>query len=230
MSNKAVINPSYRNRIGYHTALLGGMAFIISSLVAIGNISTREDIALRLKEDMMASLQQVLPVDLYDNQPLDDSITLEVAPPPSEALKIYRAKMTGKVVGVAFQVSGQGYAGPIKIILGIDTKGKLLGVRVIAHLETPGLGDKIEVAKSDWIKGFDGLFLGQPEKDKWKVKKDGGVFDQFTGATITPRAVVKAVKYGLEVYQQHRHEILDDSDKIKKTTFNIHNTLTERLG
>ena len=139
--------------------------------------------------------------------------------------------MTGKIIGVAFQVTaGTGYAGPIEMIMGIDMQGKLLGVRVVAHKETPGLGDKIEVAKSKWITLFDGLSIGNPEKDKWAVKKDGGNFDQFTGATITPRAVVKAIKHGLEMFEKHRHEISDDSDKIIKTSLLHQSTSLRRFA
>jgi len=90
----------------------------------------------------------------------------------------------------------------------VDINGKVLGTRVISHSETPGLGDKIEIQRNNWIESFIGLTLGNPPISKWKVKKDGGQFDQFTGATITPRAVVRAVKQGLEFFQQHRTELL----------------------
>jgi electron transport complex protein RnfG len=108
-------------------------------------------------------------------------------------------------------VSGNGYAGAIDCIMGIDRTGKITGVRVIVHKETPGLGDKIEAAKNLWIFAFDGKSLGDPAADKWAVKKDGGVFDQFAGATITPRGVVKAVKGGLEFFDKNRAQLLDGS-------------------
>jgi electron transport complex protein RnfG len=95
------------------------------------------------------------------------------------------------------------------VLIGVDTKGTLLGARVIRHKETPGLGDKIELAKSKWIRDFEGKSLESPPPEKWAVKKDGGVFDQFAGATITPRAVVKAVKEGMTFYAAHRQEILE---------------------
>lgn len=231
MSKKALLNPSYRNRIGYHTALLGGMAFIFSAMVALGNNSTKDAIKLRLKEDMQASLQQVLPATIYDNQPLEDILPLKLPKTEEKTLTIYRARMAGKITGVAYQVvSTTGYAGPINIIMGIDNKGKLLGVRVISHTETPGLGDKIEAAKSDWITHFTGLSLKNPPPDKWKVKKDGGVFDQFTGATITPRAVVKAIKHGLVIFQEHQHEILDDSSSTISPTSYLKSINIQRMG
>ena len=108
------------------------------------------------------------------------------------------------MTGVAYEVFGTGYAGQMKLMLGVDAEGRALGVRVLAHKETPGLGDKIEVKKGDWILQFDGLSLGNPPVEKWKVKKDGGQFDQFTGATITPRGVVSAIREGLEFFAAHQ--------------------------
>ncbi len=94
------------------------------------------------------------------------------------------------------------------MLISVDVQGTMLGARVIKHQETPGLGDKIEAAKSKWIRDFEGKSLDSPPAEKWAVKKDGGTFDQFAGATITPRAVVKAVKQGMQFYADHREEIL----------------------
>jgi electron transport complex protein RnfG len=122
---------------------------------------------------------------------------------------VYVAKKDGKVSAVAFMVtSNQGYSGAIKSLIGIDKQGQLLGVRVLSHAETPGLGDKIEHAKSDWILSFNGHSLTDLTAAQWKVKKDGGVFDQFSGATITPRAVVGSVYQGLQFFAQHRDVLL----------------------
>jgi electron transport complex protein RnfG len=109
---------------------------------------------------------------------------------------------------VAFGITAQGYAGPIELILGLDTRGQILGVRAIAHAETPGLGDKIEASRDDWILGFNGLSLSDPPSERWAVKKDGGDFDQFSGATITPRAVVGAIKTGLAFFAAKRDTLL----------------------
>ena len=109
----------------------------------------------------------------------------------------------------AIEVAERGYAGDIVVLMAVDKDGKMLGARVLKHVETPGLGDKIEVAKAPWIKSFDGKSLGDPAPEKWAVKKDNGIFDQFAGATITPRAVVKSVKGGLEFFAAHRAEILE---------------------
>jgi electron transport complex protein RnfG len=124
-------------------------------------------------------------------------------------ITVYRATKNGKVTGLAYETFGVGYAGQMKLMLGIDTEGKILGVRVLAHKETPGLGDKMEVKKSNWILRFDGLSLGNPPIEKWKVKKDGGQFDQFTGATITPRGIVDAIRRGLQLFDANKAKMMD---------------------
>ncbi|MBP6763361.1 MAG: RnfABCDGE type electron transport complex subunit G, partial [Rubrivivax sp.] len=123
----------------------------------------------------------------------------------------YRARRGGRVTGVAFETHGRGYSGDIRVLLGVAADGRLLGVRVLQHAETPGLGDKIEAARSDWITRFKGLSLGDPPEAKWAVKKDGGQFDQFAGATITPRAVVACVRDGLRLFAAQRKAMLEDS-------------------
>lgn len=202
-----VDGPGYTKRAGYHAGLLGGMALIISGVLVVGYQQTREAIAQRLEEDTRASLAQVIPATLHDNEMLKDVVL--ISPTEDETtVRVYQARRDGAVTGVAFQVVEQGYAGPIQLIIGVDRNGKILGVRVIAHTETPGLGDKIEEAKSDWILRFTGLSKDDPGTEGWKVKKDGGHFDQFSGATITPRAVVKGVKKGLDFFHAHRAEMI----------------------
>ena len=111
-------------------------------------------------------------------------------------------------------VAPDGYSGRIELIVGVNRDGSVAGVRVLEHRETPGLGDKVDMKKSDWILGFEGRRLGDPPAEAWTVKKDGGVFDQFTGATITPRAVTAAVKRGLEYFEANRSALLDiEEDK-----------------
>ena len=117
-------------------------------------------------------------------------------------------RLRGEAKGAVFRMAARGYADDVVVLIGVDVDGRILGVRVVKHKETPGLGDKIEVAKSGWIRDFDGKSLGNPEASRFAVKKDGGDFDQFAGATITPRAVVKAVKQGLEFFATHRDAIL----------------------
>jgi electron transport complex protein RnfG len=205
--------PALRQRLGYHPILLGAAVLLTSAALIYVNYATKDKIALRMDEDLQASLAQVVPPSLYDNQLLKDTVTIvgkDVSGKPNSTI-YYRARKHGKIVALAFPEVAYGYSGEIDMIMGVDSNGTLLGVRIIAHAETPGLGDKIEAGKSNWIFGFTGKSLSNPSEDKWLVKKDGGVFDQFTGATITPRGVVKGIKYGLEQFAAHRAELLQDS-------------------
>lgn len=196
-------------RLGAKHALVLGLFTLGATLVlALMNFGTRSTIAERRLEDLRASLSQVLPEAIYDNNPATD--TLRVAVDGSE-LTVYRARRGSAVTGVAFQMAPAGYSGRIHLLLGIDPQGRLLGVRVLSHTETPGLGDKIEIARSDWITRFTGLSLGDPPEDKWAVKKDGGPFDQFAGATITPRAVVNGVRDGLRLFAARRDVLLQEA-------------------
>jgi electron transport complex protein RnfG len=214
MYGRGVAKPSFRERTAYHAMLLGGMAMITSALIVIADKQTRQDIALRRAEDTKYSLSQVIHPDMHTNDLLKDVKTLKINGQPK---KFYRARSADKIIAVAYQMSGQGYAGPIEVMLGVNKKGKLLGVRILSHVETPGLGDKVEPEKSDWVFKFSGLSLHNPGEQQWKVKKDGGYFDQFTGATITPRAVITTVKQGLELFNKHQAEILHDAPSPDKT-------------
>lgn len=195
-----------RGKLPYQTALLGVAALLTSAALAMASKATGPAIEAAAAEDLKQSLTQVLPGQ-YDNDLLKDTVVL---PGPDGEVTVYRARKAGRVAAVVFQVSGRGYAGAVVSMMGVDRDGHILGVRVIGHKETPGLGDKIEPAKSDWIHAFEGKFLGQPPADKFAVKKDGGVFDQFAGATITPRAVVNSVKGGLEFFDREKARLLDE--------------------
>ena len=140
-------------------------------------------------------LNQVIPADLYDNNLVKDTISIEPSPMlgNKKNIDVYRAKKKNQVLAVIIEsVAPDGYSGEIKTLVGIDKEDKILGVRVIAHKETPGLGDYIEIDKSQWIKNFDLKSLDKISEKQWAVKKDGGDFDYVSGATITPRAVIKS--------------------------------------
>ena len=192
-----------RDRLSYQGISLGMVALVTSAALVIANGLTREPIAQAEARDLQASLSQVLPDGFADNDMLKD--TLEI-----NQVTVYRARKAGAVTGAVFRMANRGYAGDIVVLMGVDAKGVLTGARVLKHQETPGLGDKIETAKTDWINGFAGESLENPPPEKWAVKKDGGIFDQFAGATITPRAVVKSVKQGLDFFAAHRKEIVGD--------------------
>jgi electron transport complex protein RnfG len=203
-----------RPLLQYQAGVLGGFALLAAILLGVADLATRGVIELRLQEDLQANLEQVVPAELYDNNLLKDSVLLPSADANlgAEQTEVYLAKKQGVLNAVCFKfVAPDGYAGPISLVMGIDSKGEILGVRVIAHVETPGLGDKIEVTKSKWVLSFNGKSLNNLTVEQWAVKKDGGVFDQFSGATITPRKVVQAIKRGLEFYKVHQVELLSSS-------------------
>ena len=200
-----------KTRISYQTLLLAGFALLASALLGLADYNTRDVIKLRLEEDLRASLAEVIPDSFYDNNLLEDTVYIASKEDKlgTDQMMVYLGRKNGKVNAVSFRlVASGGYSGPINLIMGVDKDGKVLGVRIIAHAETPGLGDKIEVSKSSWILNFEGRSLQNLTIEQWAVKKDGGVFDQFSGATITPRAIVKAVHQGLKFFENHRAELL----------------------
>ncbi len=173
--------------------------------------TTKAPIAESERKAKLHLLSQVLPARLHDNDLLQDAFEL----PSAELLgqrkvsTAYRASLNGQPAGVILEViAPDGYSGEIKLLVGIAADGTLTGVRVLAHKETPGLGDYIDLAHSDWIKNFDGLSLAKRSDENWKVKKDGGQFDYMTGATITPRAVIKAIHKALKYFDEQRETIL----------------------
>ncbi len=209
MSEKS--RPFYHARLGYQTMLLGGFALFASTLIVIADISTGDDILLRQKEDLMSSLSQVIPTELFDNDPIEDVLELEYPgiDVRKQQIRIYRARLGKQVSAIAYEVSDSGYSATIVLVMAVDANGEILGVRTVTHAETPGLGDAIEVEKSDWITRFKGHSLHNTTQKQWAVTKDGGDFDQFTGATITPRTVVGAVYKGLQFSQQKHVELFD---------------------
>jgi electron transport complex protein RnfG len=207
-SNLAQLRP----KLEFQTGVLAGFALIASVLLGVTNCSTEGTIQRRLDEDLKKSLEEVVPSTLYDNDMLQDTMTI----PSTEynigtdQTTVYIAKKSGKVSAVCFKFTApDGYSGAINMIMGIDRDGNILGVRVLSHKETPGLGDKIEVAKSDWILNFAGRSLDNLAPAKWAVKKDGGEFDQFAGATITPRKSVQAIYRGLQLFKAHQDQLLN---------------------
>ena len=193
-----------REKIGYQPLLLGVVALLASGALAVVSSATGPAIAAAEAKDLRDSLSEVLPAGMADNDFLKDTVDLQK---DGKTVTIYRARHGSEMKAVLFKVAERGYAGDIQVLMAVDMDGRTLGVRVLKHSETPGLGDKIEVKKDDWVLDFNGKSLGEPAPEKWGVKKDSGVFDQFAGATITPRAVVKAVKGGLEFFAARKQEI-----------------------
>jgi len=196
---------SFREKMGYQPILLGAFALLASGALAWASNATGAAIAAAEAKDLRDSLSEVLPQGMADNDFLKDTVDLDNK---GKTVTIYRARQGGVVKAALFKVAERGYAADIQVLMAVDADGKTLGVRVLKHSETPGLGDKIDIKKDQWVTSFSGKSLGDPAPEKWGVKKDGGIFDQFAGATITPRAVVKAVKGGLDFFAAHKSEIM----------------------
>ena len=202
-----------RPQLRYQTGVLAGFALLAAILLGFADLATRSVILLRQQEDLQANLAQVVPAEFHDNNLLSDTILVNSAEAQlgAEQTEVYLAKKQGEVTAVCFKfIAPDGYAGPITLVMGVDRNGEILGVRVISHVETPGLGDKIEISKSKWILSFNGKSLDHVTLEQWAVKKDGGVYDQFSGATITPRKVVQAIRRGLDFFRKHQTEFLGD--------------------
>lgn len=187
-------------------AILGLFSVLGTGLVAWVHEGTGPRIAENQRQTLLHTLQALIPAATYDNDILAD--TIEVSERElgiDKPVAVYRARKAGRpVAAVLATAAPDGYSGEIRLLVAIEADGSLAGVRVVAHKETPGLGDLIDENKSGWIFGFNGRSLENPPPSQWKVKRDGGVFDQFTGATITPRAVVKAVQKTLAYFDRNR--------------------------
>ena len=200
--------PEIRRSMLRNSLILGLFAIVTVGLVAFTQQSTVDRIAQAERQARVDALAQILPDGSYDNALLDSQRELQHALLGPRPVPVWVGTLQDQPSAVILQVvAPDGYSGAIHLLIGILADGRLSGVRVISHKETPGLGDRIELAKSPWIRGFDGKSLNQPEASGWAVKKDGGQFDQFAGATITPRAVVKAVHQALQYFDAHREEL-----------------------
>lgn len=196
-----------RERLGYQPVLLAVSALLAGAALTWAHGATKAPIAAAEATDLRNTLAQVMPEGFADNDLLADVVEVDGA---RGRVRVHVARRAGAPVGAVFRMAERGYAGEVALLMAVDADGRVLGVRVLKHAETPGLGDKIDRAKSPWIDDFAGKSLAEPAPAQWAVKKDGGVFDAFAGATITPRAVVKAVRSGLEFFSAQRAEILGD--------------------
>jgi len=200
-----------RQSITRNSLLLAAFAVCTALLLAGTYLSTRERIAEQKRMAEEKALLEIIPRERHDNSMLDDVIA--VGPEAAglglaETRRIFLARRGEAVVAAIIPVTApDGYSGDIELIVGVNADGSIAGARVLSHKETPGLGDKVELRKSDWILGFTGRSLSNPELAGWAVRKDEGVFDQFTGATITPRAVVAATLRALQYAEANGKEL-----------------------
>lgn len=186
---------------------LAAIAAICTTLVAFTYQLTDERIAANEQAFLEQSLQPALSGLFFDSGVSESRVTIP-APhelPGSGDATIYRVYAGETPVAALFVVSARdGYAGAIRLLIGVDMDGAVTGVHVLEHRETPGLGDRVETSKSDWVQQFNGRALGDPSIENWKIKRDGGEFDQLTGASVTPRAIVKAAKETLLYFDANR--------------------------
>lgn len=198
--------------ISKNSLILTAFALATAGALALTNLGTQDRIANAERAAQQRALYEIIPRDQHDNDLLTDTI-----PVPQSAWemlgadgnsKIHRARHNGEISALIIPaVAHDGYSGDISMIVGVKRDGSIAGVRILLHKETPGLGDKIELKKNQWILNFNGKNLQVPVTEEWKVKKDGGVFDQFAGATITPRAVVGQIKRVLEFVASHQETL-----------------------
>lgn len=187
--------------------LLMVFAVVGTALLAATYLMTRDIIAESERQAKLALIGQILPKTLYDNDILKEVRELPAAAElgNKDATPLYVATLGGQPSAAVFEaVAPDGYAGKIKLLISVKADGELSGVRVVDHHETPGLGDYIMIAKDKWITQFDGQSLAKYTAQEWKVKKDGGKFEYRTGATVTPRAIVKAVYKSLKFVESNR--------------------------
>ena len=197
--------------ISRNAFLLAAFAIVSTGFVSATFLSTKDIIAAQERLAREKALLDIVPQSRHNNSMLDD--TTEVKDQDllgyTQPRQAFIAKLDGKPIAIILPaVAPDGYGGKIELIVGINIDGSIAGVRTLTHSETPGLGDNVEIGKSSWILSFNGKSLSNPSKDLWKVKKDKGVFDQFTGATITPRAVTKAIFKSLQYFQMYKDTLL----------------------
>ncbi|KAA3640021.1 MAG: electron transport complex subunit RsxG [Proteobacteria bacterium] len=185
-------------------AILAVLTLITSAVLMVTHELTKDTIERQRLEARLKSLQRLLPESLIDNDVIAEAVVIfepELLGHRSQKM-LYIGRKSGEVTAVAIPVVARnGYSGDIELMVGVTVEGEITDVAIISHKETPGLGDLIDRNKSDWLHQFPGRSLANPDIKNWKVRKDGGQFDQITAATITPRAVVAAIKKAL-VYQQ----------------------------
>jgi len=186
-------------------------AIITAGLIALTQVVTKDKILEQVAQARTKALLEIVPAGEFDNNLLDNMFWLEAEAELGlkEAGEAFVALQQGQPrYFILPLVAPDGYTAPIRLIMSIDLSGTIIGLRVIEHKETPGLGDKIDIKKSDWVRLFEGRSLENTPESAWSVKKDGGEFDQLTGATITPRAIVQAVYKGLQYFKEHQAELL----------------------
>ena len=213
------VKPLSASKMAVRTAIiLLVFVVIFTGLLAAAYLGTRPAIEAAAAQEKMKLIDEILPRSQYDNALLKDTLTLGAVPAfgLEGETTIYRARKNGRPVALVHEaIAPDGYAGKIRLLIAIaaeDSNNSIIGVRVVAHKETPGLGDYIEIKKDKnkerpWITQFNGTQPAAMDERAWKVKKDGGQFDSVAGATITPRAVLKAVRKAAQYVAENREKL-----------------------
>lgn len=202
-----------KRSITTNAVVLTLFALVTAGTLAVTQITTKEPIERAIRKAQARALLEIIPLErhsndlLVDTYPIPRSYWNQLGLKNGGNINLAREE-DGTITAVIIpSVTYDGYGGPISLLVGVNRDGTIAGVRVTEHSETPGLGDKIEIKKSDWITTFNGKSLQDPQPAQWKVQKDGGTFDQFSGATITPRAIVNQVKTVLEFVISHQQPL-----------------------
>jgi len=208
ISTEALANVMNKDEIN-NGLILGGGTVIALLVIVLAFLLTKPRIDKTQQEQLATYLEQLLVADSYNNNPSSDVIKLtHSALGSDQPLPVYRALYNDKPTGaVITAIAPDGYSGAIHLLIGVSVAGDIVAVRVTDHKETPGLGDDIDKRKSDWIDAFDDLSPSTMQVQDWQVKKDGGQFDQFTGATITPRAVIQSVYNVAQWYSDNQQSV-----------------------
>jgi electron transport complex protein RnfG len=181
---------------------------VLLSVAVISSLS-RTRIDANERAWFVAHLDALIPSNMHNNDLYTDSI--EVHAPDllgADSTTIYRARRDATPVGAIIRsIAPDGYGGPIELLIAIDNDGRLLGVDILRHSETQGIGDGFAPHRSHWLRDLIGHSLDNPQPKQWTIRKDGGAFEQFTGASVTPRAILKSVRQALEYYATHREQI-----------------------
>jgi electron transport complex protein RnfG len=189
---------------------LAAIAAVCTLLVAATYRVTAERIAANEQAWLERSLEPALSGVFFDGSVTDYKVELEPPHdlPGTDTAIIYRVFSEDEPAAALFAVTARdGYSGPIRILVGVEMDGTISGVRIVEHRETPGLGDRIHQSRSDWVHQFDGRSLTDPVEARWLLEVDGGEFDQITGASVTPRAIIKAVRDTLLYFDENRDEL-----------------------
>ena len=227
------------NTMGKNGLALAVFAVITTGLISLTYFGTRDQITLQQQQKLLSILNAVIDEGSYDNSiQLDCALVTSVEMLGSDQPQhIYRATKQGRPVAAAIETTApDGYSGKIQLVVGVTSSkldsAKVTGVRILDHKETPGLGDKIDLRINDWVLDFDNQVYTAEMASNWAVKKDGGQFDQFTGATITPRAVVNAVRASVEYYLANKTTIFSAANgcALNNTVNNVENTVAINMS